>query len=712
MRPFTIKNILFCAAFGLALASVSSFAQVKTALLTNGPPSKRINLTVLSEGYQSAEAAQFLIDAQGVVDFFFAAEPYREYRSYFNASAVFVASVDSGSDHPVNQSVKNTYFNSSYDLTDAFVSIPFDMTGLGKVNSLIQSLAPETDLTLLVVNDTVFGGAGGPIIITSKNVESPEIVVHEAGHTLGGLADEYSDFFPGFADIEKPNTTQETNRNLIKWKAWISPATPIPTPPTAEHANEIGLFEGAQYHTNGWYRPKLDCKMRTLGKPFCEVCTEALVKAMSQKVRLAESFSPAATELSAAAGSFHFEISPLKPATHDLTVQWFTNGVAVEGATQTNFDLSAIPATVKNYFVRAEIRDPTPWVRVDPANSLSNSVSWHISKSMALPAPFEAFKGKYTGLFFETPEARLVSSGLFNLNLSARGNFSGKLVMAEATFSFKGIFDLSNSASVIISRRGKSSLTLSLDLDRDQEQIRGVITSPDWSAELKANRDGVEALAAKYTFIIPAPFATNAPLFGDGFGTAVLSANGAARVAGKLSEGTAFQSRLKTSNGEFPLFVRFFGGHGMLLGWLNFSANNINAPTAIWIKDSGAPGKYYPAGFTNQVSISGDRYDAPAPGQPPVIWTNAALIFEGSASSIPSTNLFALNGNRVVFPAIDKLSLAISSANGLFKGKFFQPETQKTIPFQGAVLQKRNSGSGFFLSPPESGRVSIQQSNN
>ena len=73
---------------------------------------------------------------------------------------------------------------------------------------------------------------------------------------------------------EEPNTTQQTNRALIKWSAWIPSGVPIPTVPQGSYPGVIGLFEGAHYHPTNWYRPKLDCLMRDLYVPFCEVCSE------------------------------------------------------------------------------------------------------------------------------------------------------------------------------------------------------------------------------------------------------------------------------------------------------------------------------------------------------------------------------------------------------------------------------------------------------
>jgi hypothetical protein len=59
-------------------------------------------------------------------------------------------------------------------------------------------------------------------------------------------------------------------------------------------------------------------------------------------------------------------------------VQWFTNGAAVPGATNGSFTL--FPQVFGNgtNLVRAQVRDNTTLVRSDPANVLSNSITWTV----------------------------------------------------------------------------------------------------------------------------------------------------------------------------------------------------------------------------------------------------------------------------------------------------------------------------------------------
>lgn len=387
-------------AWGLLLAPAR--AQTLTPLLVQGPRTNRINLVVLSEGYTAAQSSQFLRDATNLVETFLSATPYAEYRSHVNAYAISVASVESGSDHPTTGGpFRNTYFNSAYEFYDYVITIPPNgldpnpANGQGKVEQLIQTFVPEADMVVLLVNDIQPGGSsglGGPggisnrrPIITALNPYWPysDIVVHESGHFFAGLVDEYSNPYPGYTPVEAPNATQRTNRSDIPWQAWIEPSTPLPTPNDGAWADVIGLFEGAQYQASGWYRPKFDCKMRTLGMPFCEVCREQVVRSIYAKVPLWDRAEPESTTLtwnSPAPLRFHLEL--VQPRQSPLVVEWRTNGVPVAGASAASLEL--LPGALGNgtHTVEAHVHDATPWVRTDPDARLRASRSWQVQISI------------------------------------------------------------------------------------------------------------------------------------------------------------------------------------------------------------------------------------------------------------------------------------------------------------------------------------------
>jgi len=373
-------------ALGLGLASVTvGPSQTLQTLVTNGPSSNQINLVVLAEGYTAAQASQFLADAGQMVGDLLGAEPFASYRGAFNAFAIMVASTESGSDHPSQGVFKNTYFNSTFDSygISEYLTIPPNdrdpnpSQGQGKVQTLLQQLAPQSDMAILLVNDLLYGGAGGQLLICSRNAFAPEMILHEAGHTLAGLGDEYEDPLPGFPDVEEPNTTRETNRASLKWKTWIAPDTPIPTPADGQYADAVGLFEGAHYHTTGWYRPKLDCRMRTLSARFCEVCQEALVLSFYRKIRLIQAASPASTNLlSYLPESLAFNVRLPVPPSGIPTCRWFLDDQPVAGASGTNLVLFTGSLSNGLHRVRVEVRDATSLVRNDPSGRLAQQREW------------------------------------------------------------------------------------------------------------------------------------------------------------------------------------------------------------------------------------------------------------------------------------------------------------------------------------------------
>ena len=131
-----------------------------------------------------------------------------------------------------------------------------------------------------------------------------EIALHEIGHTAFGLADEYAYYTGGVEpnrahhppiEPTEPNVTIVNNRASLKWNWAVAPATPVPTmsnpdcatvdaSPSPVPLGTTGLFEGAHYYHCDAYRPEYDCRMRTLGVPFCRVCRQVIATRIAAPV--------------------------------------------------------------------------------------------------------------------------------------------------------------------------------------------------------------------------------------------------------------------------------------------------------------------------------------------------------------------------------------------------------------------------------------------
>jgi hypothetical protein len=376
------------------LGALPASPAIFSTIITNGPATNRINLVLFSEGYTNGQLGQFLMDATNSANSFLSVEPYAEYSNYFNVFAIFTNSAHSGSTHlnDYAYSYGYTYFNSTYDgSSDYIITIPPNPSdgtyshGQGKIDSLLQTYLPNTnnDLPALLVNDPIGGGSdnyGATAIASIPFVGY--FLVHESGHTLGGLGDEYTTPYPGYPAIEQPNTTTNTTFTNIQWNAWISTNTPIPTPPTGTYEYTVGLFQGAHYNTTGWYRPYYDCCMRSFGSVnFCPVCQEALVLAIYGKARpLLDARSPATNSLTVtSAQMLSFSLNLLQPATHSLNVQWRTNNLAAGGATNPVFNIWPSQLGGGTQKVEADVWDATTMVRTDLKNALKQTNVWTLS---------------------------------------------------------------------------------------------------------------------------------------------------------------------------------------------------------------------------------------------------------------------------------------------------------------------------------------------
>src|SRR5688500_6220786 len=61
-----------------------------------GPPSQRLNLIILGDGYQADQQSLFFADVDRNLSVMWATEPFRTYRNYINVYAVEIASLDYG----------------------------------------------------------------------------------------------------------------------------------------------------------------------------------------------------------------------------------------------------------------------------------------------------------------------------------------------------------------------------------------------------------------------------------------------------------------------------------------------------------------------------------------------------------------------------------------------------------------------------------------
>jgi len=375
----------------VAQTLVTNPAPFVTTNLYNGPTSERLNIVVLGDGYTSNQLyAAYQADVTNIVlNYLLTVEPYRSYQPYFNVFSISAASLESGADHPETGTYKDTYFNSTFD-SYGIVRL-LTVQDSSRVYNLCNQFVPDYDIIIVIVNDSTYGGSGGAFAVTSVNSTSPQITVHELGHSFGSLVDEYDYATPGYYPYEAVNCTAQTNRQLIKWTVWIDSATPVPTPNDPSYDGQVGLFEGCMYTTTGWYRPHYNSCMRALGQPYGQVNIDQLIKRIyyhsPYHIAPFQDISPTTTNLTInGVQTLSFSVLPMQPVSPspNLGVGWFLDGTNLPGQSATNLAISSTTIGLGQHAISCVVSDPTPQVRIYTnaeflVNPLTKTVTWNVN---------------------------------------------------------------------------------------------------------------------------------------------------------------------------------------------------------------------------------------------------------------------------------------------------------------------------------------------
>ena len=243
-----------------------------------------IDIAILAEGYTAEEMEVFYQDAQNTCDALFSHEPYKSMKDRFNIVAVASESKDSGVSIPRESQWKTTAVHSHFD---TFYSDRYLTTRSVKAIHNWLSGIPYEHIIILANTDT-YGGGGiynAYTLTTAHHSTFKPVVVHEFGHSFGGLADEYAytdepcPLYPYNVEPWEPNITTLVHFDE-KWQDMVPEGTKIPTETVTTPENQcttVGVFEGAGYTKKGIYRPATDCRMKTNeAVGFCPVCQCAL----------------------------------------------------------------------------------------------------------------------------------------------------------------------------------------------------------------------------------------------------------------------------------------------------------------------------------------------------------------------------------------------------------------------------------------------------
>ncbi len=233
-------------------------------------------LLIFGDGFTADEQNLFYEQARAAAVYAMQTSPYDELSGLCKIYAYGTVSVESGAlgDRAgdvleANLDSRDTYFGShfwSYGMQRLLSLEPEDEE---KVEAMQETILPAADYSILLVNSNVYGGSGGNICVASLHESSMEILLHELGHTVAKLADEY---WAGdeYAE-EAPNMTTESDPEKVRWSSYVG-------------IDGVGVYPYTDGRA-GWYKPSENCKMQYLGKEyeFCDVCKEAIREAVCEQ---------------------------------------------------------------------------------------------------------------------------------------------------------------------------------------------------------------------------------------------------------------------------------------------------------------------------------------------------------------------------------------------------------------------------------------------
>lgn len=353
-------------------------------IVQNGPVGSKADVVFIGDGYTAAQQEDFHADVRTKWAEVSAVEPYASYKNLFNVWAVDAHSRQSGvSGDPTSDVRKDTALGSAFYCDGIERLLCVDTN---KVEAY-ASKAADPDLVIVLSNSTKYGGAGynditspsgydGIATASSDNEQSSQVVVHETGHSLGKLADEYvyeengtyTGAEPWESNISKLTAAQLTAQKK-KWYRWIGQSSP--------DGGTVGAYEGGGYYPRGLYRPTDNSIMRTLGREFNSPGREAMIAGFHRHASSVSAVTP--TDREVRRGD-RVKVRAAK----GVQLRWSVDGRSVKkgvDARSVTPKSLGVPADGRAHKVTVRATDPTRAVR-DPElrKLLKGSLTWRVAR--------------------------------------------------------------------------------------------------------------------------------------------------------------------------------------------------------------------------------------------------------------------------------------------------------------------------------------------
>jgi hypothetical protein len=415
-----------------------------------GPATDRLNLIVMCDGYQAHEMDKCAADVDRNQAVQWSVEPFRSYRHHVNVYRLEIVSPESGvrcdpdeeggpkpdkitplrmvfQQGCVDPLARGVIYNNTVGGSGGpggpGTALPAGTPSGNQQRTfyLDNYVAPVLGIpsgsqnlqTLAIFNTFTYGGIGGTHATTSGgSPQGPLISLHELGHSLGAMQDEYPYSSRPTPGPPHPNSepssfhhtrmsSEQMTENQVKWWRWLG-----------EESESGGIiraadpdgYESGTYNGSNVWRPSEHSMMRWIGFYFDQIGREHMVARIAGR-RNAAQMSLGHTPAGDVPQDGVLWVDTTHPKFHELQVSWRVggpDGEAVETGNSRNLDLEPLnlePGTV----VHVEVRDPVgpdgiDWVRNPSTGSTATNSGyngprfvqtrqWTVGESSASPTP-------------------------------------------------------------------------------------------------------------------------------------------------------------------------------------------------------------------------------------------------------------------------------------------------------------------------------------
>jgi hypothetical protein len=358
-----LRHFLRVSNLSVNLAASALFAMLgadafpaPTTIISNGSPANRVDILYVGDGYTQADLDAGLYDQhiQVFLNHMFTtggvlADPLPRYRNFFNVHKITVVSNESGADIPSQSIFRDTALDATYETEgiERFLSIDGEKADMLR-DAELAGTGIVADVRLAAVNHSKYGGAvwDGWAVYAGANPNAPEYQLHEFGHAFANLFDEYGgdpSTYTGPEPTFAPNVTKDaTGQKWSHWSGFVDPR---------DESLTIGAHEGAAGYDHGLYRPSLNSKMRNLYRPFDAVSREWIIQTIYEHVDPLDNWLDNSGEVVDA------ELWAEVVDSDVIQLQWFVDGVLIEGASGPQFRAREFGYGAGTYEVRVRAYD-------------------------------------------------------------------------------------------------------------------------------------------------------------------------------------------------------------------------------------------------------------------------------------------------------------------------------------------------------------------